>query len=249
MSRLTLLTAALLALPQALLAQGRLISMTCNAPMVEPCRGGDCVTRPPQCGPGLVRTSSEVKVGMADRVLRYEVTETFVNRSGRVAEADCVFPLPAGAAFEDLKLSINGELVAGETMSADKARGIYEEIVRKARDPALVEWMGHGLLRTRIFPIQPGEEKKVVVRFQAVASREGDALRIDYRRGTDPTSSPQPRPVREDRPRGAEQDSWTTFSLYYRDGDAYGEPYSPTHTLRTRAEGKTRLVEAREQGL
>lgn len=246
MSRLTVLALALLALPQMLLAQGRLVSTACVSPGGEACRVGDCAARPPQCGPGLVRTSSDVKVGMADRVLRYEVTETFVNRSGRIAEADYVFPLPAGAAFEDLKLSINGELVSGETMSADKARGIYEEIVRKLRDPALVEWMGQGLLRTRIFPIQPGEEKKVVVRFQAVATREGDALRIDYRRGTDPnTSLPQPRPVREDRPRGTEQDSWTSFSLYYKSEGAYGEPYSPTHTLRTRSEGNTRLVEAR----
>ena len=132
------------------------------------------------------RVSSSTVVTLADRVLRYEVTEIFRNDGGAIAEADYVFPLPAGAAFEDLKLSINGELVSGETMSADKARGIYEEIVRRQRDPALVEWMGSGMLRARIFPIQPGEEKKVVVRFQSVAVREGDALRIDYRRGTEP---------------------------------------------------------------
>ena len=107
------------------------------------------------CGLQLVRSASIVKVALSNRVLRYEVTETFVNRSHRVAEADYIFPLPLGAAFEDLKLSINGELVSGETMTAEKARGIYEEIVRKQRDPALVEWMGSGLLRTRIFPIAP----------------------------------------------------------------------------------------------
>src|SRR5712664_3145975 len=103
-----------------------------------------------------------------------------------VGEADYVFPLPTGAAFRDLKLSINGELVAGETMNAADARGIYEEIVRKMRDPALVEWMGTGLLRARIFPIAPGEEKRVVVSFEAVVPREGDALRIDYARGSTP---------------------------------------------------------------
>ena len=48
----------------------------------------------------------------------------------------------------------------GETMSANDARRIYEEIVRRQRDPALVEWMGYGLLRARIFPINPGEEKR-----------------------------------------------------------------------------------------
>ena len=34
-----------------------------------------------------------------------------------------------------------------------------EEIVRRQKDPALVEWMGMGVLRTRIFPIQPGETR------------------------------------------------------------------------------------------
>src|SRR5512132_1753824 len=154
-------------------------------PVPPPCRPGQpCVLR--ACGipsPEVVRQSSDVRVNLVDRVLRYEITETFVNHGSRVGEADFMFPLPKGAAFQDLKLSINGELISGETMSADRARGIYEEIVRRQRDPALLEWMGYGLLRARIFPIAPGEEKKVVVRFQVVAPREGDALRVDYFRG------------------------------------------------------------------
>ena len=158
-----------------------------------------------------------------------------------------MFPLPSGAAFEDLKLSINGELVSGETMSADKARGIYEEIVRKQRDPALVEWMGSGMLRARIFPIAPGEEKTVVVRFQSVAQREGDALRVDYRRGTEP--APQPgRPIPMLARRGdVEEDgaTWSRFRLEYQRNEQYGEPSSPTHALRARDEGSRHIVEAR----
>src|SRR5687768_5252798 len=154
-------------------------------PNPPPCRPGiRCVV--PRCGmqsPDVYRKSSDVRVELADRVLRYEITETFVNRGNRIGEADFMFPLPKGAAFQDLKLEINGEMVAGETMSADRARQIYEEIVRRQRDPALLEWMGYGLLRARIFPIAPGEHKKVVVRFQTVAQREGDALRVDYFRG------------------------------------------------------------------
>src|SRR5205085_124687 len=123
---------------------------------------------------------TDVRVRLVDRVLRYEVDERFVNRGNTVGEADYVFPLPKNAAFQDLQLEINGELVAGETFGANEARRMYEEIVRKQRDPALVEWMGQGMLRARIFPIAPGEEKRVLVRFQSVAQREGDALRIDY---------------------------------------------------------------------
>src|SRR5687768_8970333 len=119
------------------------------------CAPGTLCEMPP-CGsqsPDVYRKSSDVRVDLVDRVLRYEITETFVNRGARVGEADYMFPLPKGAAFQDLKLSINGEMVAGETMNADRARRIYEEIVRSQRDPALLEWMGYGLFRARIFPI------------------------------------------------------------------------------------------------
>ena len=171
--------------------------------------------------PFVVRQSSDVRVELVDRVLRYEVTETFINRGSRVGEADFMFPLPKGAAFQDLKLSINGEMVSGETMNANQARQIYEEIVRRQRDPALLEWMGYGLLRARIFPIAPGEQKKVVVRFQTVAEREGDALRVDYFRGMRNTQRELSR-----QPEGR-----TSFVLTYPDEPMYGRAYSPTHSL------------------
>ncbi|HXG70669.1 MAG TPA: VIT domain-containing protein [Gemmatimonadaceae bacterium] len=187
--------------------------------------------------PSVARQSSDVRVTLADRVLRYEITETFVNRGSRVGEADYMFPLPKGAAFQDLKLEINGEMIAGETMNADRARQIYEEIVRSQRDPALLEWMGYGLLRARIFPIAPGEEKRVIVRFQMVAPREGDALRIDYFRGLRRLQGETP-----DQSTGR-----TSFSLTFPSDRSYGTPYSPTHSLSSSSErgGNTRRVEVR----
>ena len=169
----------------------------------------------------MFRQSSDVRVDLADRVLRYEITETFVNRGNRVGEADFMFPLPKGAAFQDLKLEINGEMVAGETMNANQARQIYEEIVRRQRDPALLEWMGYGLLRARIFPIAPGEQKRVVVRFQTVAPREGDALRVDYFRGAR-TSQGEANQQPEGR---------MSFVLTYPNDPMYGRAYSPTHSI------------------
>lgn len=242
--------------PGVALAQGRLIERPCSSPSPTIRCGPteDCAVRRPVCGAQLVRTSSDVKVALADRVLRYEVTETFRNRGNGIAEADYIFPLPAGAAFEDLKLSINGELVSGETMTADKARGIYEEIVRRKRDPALVEWMGSGMLRTRIFPINPGEEKKVVVRYQSVAMREGDALRVDYRRGTDPNGSgaariagvvPPGRDMHTMVDTNGEEGDWSSFTFLYQRSSDFGEPYSPTHSLRVRDEGRMRAAQAR----
>jgi Ca-activated chloride channel family protein len=186
------------------------------------------------CRPNIARTRSDVRVEMVGRVLKYEVDERFINRGATIGEADYLFPLPQNAAFQDLKLSINGELISGETMNVDQARRIYENIVRSQRDPALVEWMGHGLLHARIFPINPGEEKRVVVRFQTVAPREGDALRIDYYRGAGQQNQ------------SAQRDGGSsTFTLSYAPSSEIGTPFSPTHTLDFTERDGQRVVSAR----
>jgi Ca-activated chloride channel homolog len=222
---------ALLLIPAVATAQGRLIPV-CPAPRMD---GPEIMIA---CRPSdVVRTASDVRARLNGRVIRYEITERFVNLGGRLGEADYVFPLPAGAAFRDLRLSINGQMVAGETMDAAQARGVYEEIVRRMRDPALVEWMGSGLLRARIFPIQPGETKQVVVSYETVVPREGDALRLDYaRRGS------VSRYVGESVSRGS--GARTTFELRYSDDEPLGVPYSPTNALDTRDSSGTRIVRA-----
>src|SRR6185295_3002224 len=90
--------------------------------------------------------------------------------------------------------------------------------VRKARDPALVEWMGQGLLHTRIFPIAPGETKRVVVRFRAVAEREGNALRVDYLGAGKSAGS-------------LETVTPPSLVLLVPRDEMYGTPYSPTHQI------------------
>lgn len=213
--RLLSLAAVVIATP--LFAQGWIVPRPCGI-AIRPAEGR-APRAFPECGAAVSRTRSDVRVELADRVLRYEIEERFINRGGTVGEADYLFPLPNNAAFQDLKLSINGELVGGETMAADTARRIYENIVRAQRDPALVEWMGHGLLRARIFPLAPGEERRIVVRFQSVAPREGDALRVDYFRG----AARGPSTVQD---AGA-----SSFTFAYRDAPGLGTPYSPTHSL------------------
>lgn len=225
----------------------------------RPCAENRCQS--PAAG-AIQRTSSQVRVELADRVLRYQITETFKNRGGLIGEADYLFPMPAGAAFEALELEIDGEMVSGETMPADRARQIYEDIVRRSRDPALVEYMGRGLLRTRIFPIQPNEEKRVVVRFQSVAERDGNTLRVDYLRGSAPRTQafgiPRPNPTPLPMPRNGRVDgdlsqadrvmpreeSGNLFTLVYNASDDIGRPYSPTHELKVRERGARREVAA-----
>lgn len=240
--RRVLLGFVLSMVPAVAWGQGWVVQRTCvmPAPMPIEDRARPIAIRP--CDASVVRVRSDVRAELvgngASRVVRYEVEERFVNNGGRVGEADYMFPLPKGAAFQDLKLSINGELVSGETMSATDARRIYEEIVRRQRDPALVEWMGYGLLRARIFPINPGEEKRVVVRFQMVAEREGDAVRVDYFRG----AKNEPGLTR-DIPRPNQGSS--SFTFIYPRTPELGTAYSPTHGIDVNDNGSERRVDVR----
>ncbi|MBR4753318.1 MAG: VWA domain-containing protein, partial [Thermoguttaceae bacterium] len=59
-------------------------------------------------------------------------------------------------------------------LDAKEARSQYQEIVRKARDPALLEWVGTGMYQTSVFPIPAGESRVVSIEYeQVLRSRDG----------------------------------------------------------------------------
>ena len=111
--RLALLALALLLSPAPVVAQGWIIPRPClPTPEGRRCPPARAPTAIAAGGmPDVERRASNVEVELRDGVLHYEVEETFVNRGGGVGEADYLFPLPKNAAFGDLKLEINGELV------------------------------------------------------------------------------------------------------------------------------------------
>jgi len=202
------------ALSSSLGAQGRVVT-SCPRPLPTEPVVRSCAPSPPS----VVRVATSTLVEIAGRVARTTITETFENRGRTIGEADFLFPLPNGAAFEELRLEIDGQLVVGEVLDANRARETYERIVRELRDPALVEWAGLGLLRTRIFPFGAGERRSVVVKLRHVLPRDGDALRVNGRLvGVD---DPQ-----DEKATGVFRIRWS--------GDSLGAPWSPTHEVQTR---------------
>jgi Ca-activated chloride channel family protein len=183
------------------------------------------------------KTRSEVRVTVDGRVARVEVSEWFLNGGGRVAEGHYLYPLPGEAVFQGFSLFQGDAELRGEIMDADQARRIYEEIVRRRADPALIELAGHGLLRARVFPIEPGEERKVTLRFTQVLERAGTALQFVYAGSVRSTQA-----VRDgvEALVGARSGSVeTVFRIVAEDGDMFLEPFSPTHALEiTRRAGR-----------
>ncbi|MCR4415813.1 MAG: VIT domain-containing protein, partial [Thermoguttaceae bacterium] len=107
----------------------------------------------------------EVNARLVDQVAQVQVSQTFVNTGSRPLEVSFVFPLPYDGAIDRLTLMVDGKEFAARLLKAEEARRLYEEIVRKNRDPALLEWMGTGLFKTSVFPVPAGQKRTVVLRY------------------------------------------------------------------------------------
>ena len=185
----------------------------------------------------VIRVSSQVRVQVDGRVARVEVEEQFRNNGGGIAEGTYLYPMPGEAVFTDFSLWMGEQEVRGEMMQAEQARGIYEEIVRRLKDPALLTLEGHGLIRARVFPIQPGETRKVVLRYTQMLDRSGDALRLRYAIGN--------RDRGRERGRGdggSEFRDLFSLRVTLPHTEELGTPYSPTHQLTTRRMGERQVV-------
>ena len=94
-----------------------------------------------------------VKTHIVEGIATTTVTQVFRNPNALILEGSYVFPIPENASLTEFTMIMNGKKVVGEVLERDKARGIYEAIVAKQRDPALLEYVGRKLFRARVFPI------------------------------------------------------------------------------------------------
>ena len=203
---------------------------------------------PPLAGGFAVdRVRSEVDVMVEGSLAHVTVSEWFVNDGARVAEGDYLYPIPGEAVFEDFSLYLGEEELRGEIMDADEAREIYESIVRRRKDPALIEYHGHGLLRARVFPIGPGDERKVTIRYVQRLARSGSGYRLVHagalRGGSPGFAMPGSGSGTRDEPGAGRADREdvelrplpepvdASFHIRVEDEERFHDPFSPTHEL------------------
>jgi Ca-activated chloride channel family protein len=113
----------------------------------------------------------EVQAKLVEQVAQVQVSQSFVNTGSRTVEASFLFPLPYEGAVEQMTLMVDGREYPARLLKADDARRLYEDIVRKNRDPALLEWVGTGLFKTSVFPIPPGARRTVMLRYSQLCRK------------------------------------------------------------------------------
>ncbi|NQT17240.1 MAG: VWA domain-containing protein, partial [Planctomycetes bacterium] len=169
-----------------------------------------------------------VNARVTDQVARVQVGQSFVNTGSRQMEVSFVFPLPYDGAVDRLTFLVDGKEYPAKLLRAEEARKIYEEHIRRNQDPALLEWIGTGMFKTSVFPVPPGAERKVTLRYSQLLRKDHNLTDFLFPLGTAKYTSA---PVESIEIRASIESSIEIKSVY-----------SPTHSIEVKRPGNHTAV-------
>lgn len=189
MKRIPLFLTVVLLLLTALTAAGASAQVIIPCPPPPPCTVDPCPALP-ECRPiqpGVFTDPAwlkvdyhRVNVDIENQIAATHIDLQFTNQGEALAEGTFVFPLPQGAAVDELIMWVDGQPIEAKILEADEARGIYDEIVRQYRDPALLEYIGSSAIQANVFPIPPGDSRRVEISYSQVLEIDNGLLNYVY---------------------------------------------------------------------
>jgi ferric-dicitrate binding protein FerR (iron transport regulator)/tetratricopeptide (TPR) repeat protein len=128
--------------------------------------GGDLVAVDPHGQEArLSLRKYQIDVHVEDGFARTTIDQTYFNHLPSRVEGTFYFPLPADASLSRLAMYVNGDLNEGGMVDRDEGRAIYQQIVTKMQDPALLEWMDGTTFKMRVFPLEARQEKRIILSY------------------------------------------------------------------------------------
>ena len=199
----------------------------------------------------LTLRNHRVEADIQERLAVVTVEHEFHNTGHATVEGTFLFPLPPDAQVSDFSMEVDGETMSGELLSAAEARRIYEDIVRRSLDPALLEMADYRTFRARVFPIPPGAKRTLTLRYDATLPMDGQTATfryplqgsLSYRpvgvRPPRPMPRPGPRSTRHeperDRPEhGHHPARQTVIRVQVEGASGVKNVYSPSHSIDVR---------------
>ena len=174
-----------------------------------------------------------VDVSIDDRVAVTSIDQEFYNPTRYRLEGYYLFPIPRGAVIKKFSMFIDGKETPAELLDAKKARSIYEDIVRRMRDPALLEYSDTGVFKVRIFPIEPNSSKRVKISYSQVLPKDDHTIEYIYPLNTEKFSA---KPLKD-----------VSIKVDVKANEEIRAVYCPTHNVEISRKGKTRAVVGYEE--
>jgi Ca-activated chloride channel homolog len=173
-------------------------------------------------------SSHHVDVKIDGQVAVTSIDQEFYNPNDQRLEGIYMFPVPKGAHIDKFSMEIGGKMVDAELLRADKARQIYEDIVRRMRDPALLEYAGRDLFKARIFPIEPRSRKPIKISYTELLRSDAGTMTYSYALSTEKFSA---RPIKS-----------LSLKVEVKTEQPLASIYSPSHKVEIRRDGPNRAV-------
>jgi len=105
-----------------------------------------------------------VNVVIQPPVALVQIDQSFYNPFSSQQEGQFVFNLPHGASVSRFAMYVTPtDLIEGELIERQQASRIYQTIVNRRRDPAILEQIGDNLFKMRVFPIFARDEKRILL--------------------------------------------------------------------------------------
>ena len=126
-----------------------------------------------------------VEIKINNQVAQTTVDQVFKNDYPHDLEGTYIFPLPEDASISKFSMFIKGEEIKGEILDREKAKRIYEEIVRRRKDPALLEYYNQGMFRARVYPIPAHGETRIKLGYSQILKLENGLCEYKYSLSTE----------------------------------------------------------------
>ena len=123
-------------------------------------------------------TGVEASVSIVEQAATTTLDISLLNSSRARHEAEMIVPVPEGAVVRGFTFQGAASEPTAEVLPKAEARQIYDRIVARMRDPALLEFIGYNLIRSSVFPVEAGGTQKVRLTYEHLLP--ADAERIDY---------------------------------------------------------------------
>jgi len=127
---------------------------------------------------GVEITDVSVLIDILESTATTTIEIRLQNKTNRRQEAELIVPVPDGAVIRGFAYDGPGGMITAKVLPKDEAKRIYESLVAKIRDPALVEFVGYNLIRSSVFPVEARGKQKVRLTYEHLLEVDGN--RIDY---------------------------------------------------------------------
>ena len=138
------------------------------------------IVSPPHPNMPLSIKYHKVQVEIDNQIAITKVDQVFTNPYDRDLEGTYLFPIPKDASVRKFSMWVDGEELEGRILDADEARGIYEDIVRRQKDPALLEYAERGLFKARVYPIPANGEKRITLEYEEILTNDNGLISYKY---------------------------------------------------------------------